>query len=320
MGQSYLKQEIIGAVGVGGAVVIGSLVWDTASIGRAQAAPVAPDLSIVVAPQEFSPGEAGYVYIGGKFPLDVSVALDEQPIDIFWTGNGYIGVFAFGFDALPGNHLVHVEVVDQSTGDAYLDAISLEVTEYEYPLEQVIIPFRLWPLLDAQLNQAELDRLNEIYAGRSQPAHWDWPYLSPVPSGVVTSRFGGNRVYNGGMLTARHTGVDFRRAVGEPVFATAAGIVVLAEFLDVRGNVVIVDHGYGVFSQYAHLQQALVVVGEHVQQGQIIGLAGATGRANGPHLHFEIIVNGVTVNPLWWLSLAPGYVPFPEATPQPVDG
>ena len=99
--------------------------------------------------------------------------------------------------------------------------------------------------------------------------------------------------------------------------ATADGRVVLDEYLNIRGNVVILDHGHGVFSQYAHMSQMQVQIGQVVRQGQVLGLAGSTGRANGPHLHFEVIVNGFPVDPLKWLALAPGFVAPREATPIP---
>ncbi len=89
----------------------------------------------------------------------------------------------------------------------------------------------------------------------------------------------------------------------------------MAEFFEVRGNVVIIDHGHGVFSQYAHLSEFYVQPGQFVERGQLIGAAGATGRTNGPHLHFEIIVNGTPVDPIRWLALAPGFVPPREVVP-----
>ncbi len=294
-------------------------VWAVGALSsrRAEAAPVAFGLSASAAPTELIPGQAGYAYVSGGYPLEVSVSLDGQPLDVFWTGSGYEALFSFGLDAQPGTHTVNIEATDPTTGANVTRTEMLKVDTFSFRDEQVPIPFRLQGLLDPKLNQDELDKLAEIYKGRSQPAAFDWPFTFPVPGGIVTSRFGGNRVYNGGVLSGRHTGVDFRRAIGEPIQATADGRVVLAELLKIRGNVVIIDHGYGVFSQYAHLSQILVQPGDIVHRGQLIGLAGATGRTNGPHLHFEIIVNGNPVDPLKWLALAPGYIPPREATPIP---
>ena len=284
-------------------------------VPAAHAGPVAPALSVVVSPTELVPAQAGFVYVGGGYPLSVSVTLDDAPLDVFWSGEGYIALFAFDFDEPPGEHLLTIEAYNPLTGESLSTTETLTVLDFAYPQEQLALPYRLVPLLEPELNQNELDRLDAIYATRTYPDHWDWPYALPVPGGVVTSRFGNSRTYNGGMWAAHHTGTDFRRAIGEPVQATAGGRVAVADSFDIRGNVVIIDHGYGVFSQYAHLSEILVEPGQIVRRGDVIGLAGNTGRINGPHLHFEIIVNGITVDPIRWLALKPGFVPPREVIP-----
>lgn len=280
-----------------------------------KAAPVAPNLSIKVVPLEVVPAQAGYIYVGGGYPLRVSISLDDAPLDVFWAGTGYIALFSFDIDEPPGAHAVVTRVFDPATGGALEQVDSISVLDFDYQKEYVAVPYRLSPLLDPGLNQKEIDQLSTIYAGRTRPAYWDWPFSLPVPGGIVTSRFGGNRVYNGGVLAAHHAGIDFRRAVGEPIYATANGRVVAAQYFEVRGNVVILDHGYGVFSQYAHLSEFHVQAGQYVRRNQLIGGAGATGRVNGPHLHFEIIVNGLPVDPIRWFALAPGFVPPREFVP-----
>jgi murein DD-endopeptidase MepM/ murein hydrolase activator NlpD len=88
------------------------------------------------------------------------------------------------------------------------------------------------------------------------------------------------------------------------IFAPAAGRIVFAAPLTVRGNATIIDHGLGVYSGFWHQSEILVQVGDMVEQGQVIGLVGGTGRATGAHLHWEVWVNGVQVNPLDWLYQA----------------
>jgi murein DD-endopeptidase MepM/ murein hydrolase activator NlpD len=86
------------------------------------------------------------------------------------------------------------------------------------------------------------------------------------------------------------------------IYAAASGKVVFTGLLVVRGNTTIVDHGWGIYTCYYHQSQILVKVGDQVQQGQLIGQIGATGRVTGPHLHFEVWVNGIQVSPIAWLS------------------
>ncbi len=87
---------------------------------------------------------------------------------------------------------------------------------------------------------------------------------------------------------------------GDPVFAAAEGGVVLAEPLQVRGGTVIVDHGLGVYSNYCHLSDLAVEQGETVSRGQLIGYMGSTGLATGTHVHWELRVGGVAVDPFEW--------------------
>jgi murein DD-endopeptidase MepM/ murein hydrolase activator NlpD len=96
--------------------------------------------------------------------------------------------------------------------------------------------------------------------------------------------------------------LDFCGQVGDPIYAAAPGIVVFADTLTVRGKATMIDHGWGIFTAYMHQSEIFVNVGEHVEKGQLIGLVGNTGRVEGPHLHFEVLVGGIQSNPLDWLN------------------
>ena len=117
----------------------------------------------------------------------------------------------------------------------------------------------------------------------------------------VTGGFNIPRIFPDGS-TNYHEGLDYSAAMGTPIRAAAHGVVTLAEPLDVRGNAVYINHGMGVFSGYFHMSQILVTVGQEVKQGQVIGRVGTTGMSTGPHLHFEIRLNGYNVSPLEWLQ------------------
>jgi murein DD-endopeptidase MepM/ murein hydrolase activator NlpD len=98
-----------------------------------------------------------------------------------------------------------------------------------------------------------------------------------------------------------HEGQDVSGAVGEPVMATAAGRVVQAEFSSSFGNYVVVNHGGGIQTLYAHLSAFRCDIGERVRRGEVIGLLGSTGRSTGPHVHYEVHVDGKPVDPLPWI-------------------
>jgi murein DD-endopeptidase MepM/ murein hydrolase activator NlpD len=119
---------------------------------------------------------------------------------------------------------------------------------------------------------------------------------------TITSLYGNKRLFNG-QLKSYHNGIDFRASIGTPVFAANAGDIRLAENLFYSGNAVIVDHGTGIFTIYAHLSRIDVSSGQKIQKGQQLGLTGATGRVNGPHLHWGVKVYDVAVNPLQFTEI-----------------
>lgn len=114
--------------------------------------------------------------------------------------------------------------------------------------------------------------------------------LSVPIRGRINSYYG----YRGGEF---HTGIDYAGSTGDPYVAAGAGTVVSAGWNGNYGNSIVIDHGNGIQTRYAHSSKLLVNAGQTVSKGQTIGLVGSTGRATGPHLHFEVIVNGDTVNP-----------------------
>jgi murein DD-endopeptidase MepM/ murein hydrolase activator NlpD len=139
-----------------------------------------------------------------------------------------------------------------------------------------------------------------VFATTTPAQLWQGAFIWPH-EGRITSPFGISRDYGDGRSSA-HGGVDISGEVGAPVIAAASGQVALAAELRVRGNAVILDHGLGVYSGYYHLSEILVQEGQQVAQGEIIGRLGNTGLSTGAHLHWEMSVGGVLVNPLEWTT------------------
>ena len=127
-------------------------------------------------------------------------------------------------------------------------------------------------------------------------------YIWPVNSRRITSTFGG-RASPGGIGSTNHKGVDIGGVgYGTSVHAAKGGTVIISQYSGSYGNFVVVSHGSGNSTLYAHMSTRLVEAGEVVEQGDILGLTGSTGHSTGPHLHFEITENGVRINPLIYLS------------------
>lgn len=122
------------------------------------------------------------------------------------------------------------------------------------------------------------------------------PSITPV-RGLLTDGFGGRHDPFTGR-PANHGGVDISTNYGRAVIAPADGVVAKAEWASGYGKVVYLSHGYGYSSRYGHLSKIAVKPGQKVKRGDVIGYVGSTGRSTGPHLHYEVRVNGKTVNPL----------------------
>ena len=144
--------------------------------------------------------------------------------------------------------------------------------------------------------QKEARKIKRVYAEGSIDRLWEGNFQLPMTSDI-TSPFGNKRVFNG-QLKSFHNGVDFRARSATPVFAANSGVVKLAENLFYSGNAVVIDHGTGIFTIYAHLSRIDVAAGRYIEKGQRLGPTGATGRVSGPHLHWGVKVNGVAVNPM----------------------
>lgn len=127
------------------------------------------------------------------------------------------------------------------------------------------------------------------------------PFANPAPGRDITSRFG-NRPdpFFGGL--AMHAGIDFRAPTGTEIRTTGTGKVVAAGLSGGYGNMVEIDHGFGISTRYGHMSRVLVKVGDEVATGDVIGLSGSTGRSTGPHLHYEVRRNGDAVDPMQFLN------------------
>jgi murein DD-endopeptidase MepM/ murein hydrolase activator NlpD len=153
----------------------------------------------------------------------------------------------------------------------------------------------------------EQPRLNAIYATVT-PRQWTDGWIAPLAGPLyVTSYFGEQRSFDGGPVQGHHGGTDLGADMGTPIYATNNGTVVLAEQVLERGNLVVLDHGGGIFSAYGHMSQFAVTVGQTVTKGQVIGYVGSTGVSTGPHLHWEIAVDGFAVDGLRWIDGSQGF-------------
>ena len=191
------------------------------------------------------------------------------------------------------------EIKFQAEDGAALATAKLTIRPTKFPTQNVVLA----PQIEALHSTPEdIKTLTEFRNTVSDVKFWDDPLVAPVP-GCVLSPFGVKRLHNGKPTGEFHAGIDQRSPAGRPVHAVAAGTVKIAQPFAVLGGTVAIDHGQGLETMYLHMSKLLVEPGAHVKKGEVIGYVGATGRANGPHVHWVVDVDGVPVNPQQWVAL-----------------
>ncbi|AEH45418.1 Peptidase M23 [Thermodesulfatator indicus DSM 15286] len=159
--------------------------------------------------------------------------------------------------------------------------------------------------INTELRKENNKKISEIAKISQIKEFYGYKFFLQLPKSATRALFGDYRTYyyKGKKIgNAYHMGIDLASVAGAPVPAAASGKVVFADYLGIYGNTIIIDHGYGLFSLYAHLSGFTVAKGDMVKRGQLIGYTDTTGLAGGDHLHFSVLVQGVFVEPLEWFD------------------
>ena len=222
--------------------------------------------------------------------------LNGRTVRLFKQPNGdWQGLMPVAVADTPGTYPIEFLADDGSA----LTSAKLTIRATKFPSQNVTLA----PEIEAlHSTPEEMQTLTTFRDSVSEIKFWEDPLAPPV-SGCVISPFGVKRLHNGKPTGDFHAGIDQRAATGTPIRAVADGIVKIVQPFNVLGGTVALDHGQGLETMYLHMSKLNVEVGARVNQGDVIGYVGATGRANGPHLHWVIYVNGVPVNPLQWVTL-----------------
>ncbi len=259
------------------------------------------NVELRVEPVQLEPGHTLAVRLLSPWPVTAEGRLGETALPFVSQDSGRLHVAFVGIpvNAAEGVQQVAVRWQDASGHGGVLTA-TVELLPARYPVETIYLAPDRAALLDPEIVAAEWERLEPIWNTWSPERLWSGNFITPT-RGHISSAFGTLRSYDGGPPTSYHNGVDISNPEGTLVVAAARGKVVLAEKLQVRGNAVILDHGWGVHSAYYHLSMILVEVGEMVDARQAIGRMGETGLATGPHLHWEVRLGEVPVDPWEWV-------------------
>ncbi|NDY43193.1 M23 family metallopeptidase, partial [Dissulfurirhabdus thermomarina] len=208
---------------------------------------------------------------------------------------GYVALVGAGLRTPPGRYDLVLRL-EGRPGRRTLKR-RLRVRPKSFPAERLKLPEKMVEFPPKVLRRVRRDQeaVRRACGGLSPEIHWEPPFLRPV-DGPVLSPFGLRRILNG-QPRSPHSGVDLRAAAGTPVRAANAGRVVLARDCYLSGKTLVLDHGGGLFSIYAHLAEFAVTAGQQVRRGQVVGRSGASGRATGPHLHWGVSLLGERLDP-----------------------
>ena len=246
-------------------------------------------------------GQTTVIEIETAEPATCEVTYLGQTEPCYTEDQQYFYAF-LGLSALmsPGSYDVtlhlHADGLDVDT------SFPLEVEAGRYGFQFIDPPPRLNRLLDASLMSRESEYLAFWRLVRWHERRWQFPLDFPLPRPASVSAGYGDRRSYGGMVDGYHSGVDYRVWSGVPVLAPADGVVMLTDTLEMRGNMVLINHGWGLVTGYWHLSKIDVNIGDEVKRGEPFAYVGNTGLSTGSHLHWEMWVNGVSVDAEQWLE------------------
>jgi len=249
-------------------------------------------------PSQINPGDAFLVKISEVRESDLPAAFLNGKEILFSRCGGtcVIGISAVALETKPGRHMIQLRIGEEGI------RLPLLVRRARFPTLFLTLPKEKVFLSPGDLERAdkEEERLQLLWMTMTERL-WEGSFLIPLHHSISTA-FGTKRMLNR-KVTSIHKGVDIRGKEGDDVKASNRGRVVLAEELFFGGNTIILDHGQGIFTMYMHLSSFSVKPDDVVSKGDIIGSVGSSGRSSGPHLHFGVKVQGMSVNPISFVKL-----------------
>lgn len=259
--------------------------------------------AVSIEPLPLVQGGTEAIKVQAQDGLTLSGTLVDMPLHFFPNDGQQVALQGVHALLEPGGYPLLVEATLPNGMKQSFEQMVLVVSG-DYYSEELYVPAET---IDPVVTEPENQTILSVVSPATATRFWNGGFRSPaVYPDQYTDRYGTHRLYHGIGTDLEsegiHTGLDFAGGEGLQIYAPAAGKVVFASPLTVRGNATIIDHGWGVYSGFWHQSQILVNVGDTVEPGQVIGLVGGTGRATGAHLHWEVWVNGVQVDPLNWLN------------------
>jgi len=249
------------------------------------------------------PGETLRVEVDGLLPTAKFRAhWMGKPYPFYVVGpNAVRALIGVPLGTKPGSYGLTLQKTAAQTSALELpkEPFVIAVSTRVYTIDNVNFAPEKTVLMKAEHRESLLIHKADQYLSRDQ--QWEGVFMYPV-EGPVIGEFGLKRTRNGTIDAGFHKGIDLRADIGIPVLAANAGTVVLASHFKAHGNTVLINHGQGVMTIYLHMQSIKVKLRQKVHKGETIGTVGSTGLATAPHVHFQVFVHGVPVDPKQWVE------------------
>ncbi len=231
----------------------------------------------------------------------VGAWFDGREIPLVRDGGGYWCLIGIGLGERPGKKILSMRW--ERNGERGVEVTSILVKKKEYPKEFLRVSKKMVEFSKKQLERVLADQkaIREAVMPVTKRPLFRGGFIKPVP-GAVKSQFGLRRFFNN-KPRSPHSGVDLKAPMDTPVLSCNSGRVVLVRDCYLSGKTVVIDHGLGLYSIYAHLDKVFVQEGQFLKKGERIGLSGMTGRATGPHLHWGVSLYGMRLDPLALLKV-----------------
>lgn len=227
----------------------------------------------------------------------IHMVWNDRHIPFTQSGERWFTVIGIDLNTAPGDYS---SAVTFAFADGHTRTLveTVTVKSRVFPTTQLDVAPKYVNLSETDGARAarEAKEIDAIYKTITPEAYWIEPFQVPIPGITGGRNFGHRRIFNG-QSRAPHSGADLRSAIGTEIQASNRGRVVLAKNLFFSGNAVFIDHGLSVYSAYLHLSEIRVAQGDMIERGQVLGLAGATGRVTGPHLHWGVRITDARVDP-----------------------
>ena len=243
-----------------------------------------------------------------RFPNKIAkVAGEWENRDLsFWVSNDgstYQSLVGIDLDHPIKSTLINVSYVLEN-GTQLACKLSVRVVGGSYAVERLTVNKKFVQLSEEDFARYKRESkvLKRFWQTVTPTRLWAGKFKMPVKAKRVSGNFGRRRILNGESRSP-HSGEDFPADRGTPVYAAQRGQVVMAQDLFFSGNTVVLDHGLGLYTLYAHLNSLNTKRGDLLIRGQILGTVGSTGRVTGPHLHWSVRLNGARVNPMDLMEL-----------------